>query len=292
MSMNPKYPIYVVSKGRWESRLTSKALDWMGVPYKIIVEANQLEMYTAEVGEDKCLVLPTEYLRDYDTCDDLGNVRSKGPGAARNFAWDHAIDLGADRHWVMDDNIESFERNNKNRKIRCVDGTYFKAIEDFVLRYKNIGQAGLGYTFFSPSPYYRPVFVMNTRIYSCLLIRNDTPYRWRGRYNEDTDLSLRMLKDGWCTVQFNAFLQGKMTTSKLRGGNSKEFYDEEGTKKKSQMLADMHPDVARVTWLFNRWHHKVDYRPFAINKLILKDAEFNQEPNIDNYTMDLFRKDI
>ena len=58
------------------------------------------------------------------------------------------------------------------------------------------------------------------------------------------------------------------------------------------MLADMHPDVARVSWLFNRWHHKVDYRPFAINKLILKDAEFNQEPNIDNYTMDLFRKDI
>jgi len=62
--MNPKYPIYIVSKGRWESRLTSKALDWMNVPYKIVVEDNQLEMYAAEVGEDKCLVLPTEYLRD------------------------------------------------------------------------------------------------------------------------------------------------------------------------------------------------------------------------------------
>ena len=56
--MNPKYPVYIVSKGRWESRLTSKALDWMGVPYKIIVEASQLEMYAAEVGADKCLVLP------------------------------------------------------------------------------------------------------------------------------------------------------------------------------------------------------------------------------------------
>jgi len=106
--MNPKYPIYIVSKGRWESRLTSKALDWMDVPYKIIVEANQLEMYAAEVGEDKCLVLPTEYLRDYNTCDDLGDSRSKGPGAARNFAWDHSIRLGAKRHWVMDGYI----RNN------------------------------------------------------------------------------------------------------------------------------------------------------------------------------------
>ena len=249
------------------------------------------EKYQEIIPKEQILILPQRYKDEYDVFWDDDDPRV-GPGAARNFCWEHSIENGFDWHWVMDDNIESFERNNKNRKIRCVDGTYFKAIEDFVLRYKNIGQAGLGYAFFSPSLYYRPVFVMNTRIYSCLLIRNDTPYRWRGRYNEDTDLSLRMLKDGWCTVQFNAFLQGKMTTSKLRGGNSKEFYDEEGTKKKSQMLADMHPDVARVTWLFNRWHHKVDYRPFAINKLILKDADFNQEPNIDNYTMDLFRKDI
>ena len=89
--MNPKYPIYIVSKGRWESRLTSKALDWMGVPYKIIVEGSQLEMYAAAVGKDKCLVLPPEYLKNYDTCDNLGDSRSKGPGAARNFAWDHSF---------------------------------------------------------------------------------------------------------------------------------------------------------------------------------------------------------
>ena len=208
-----------------------------------------------------------------------------GPGAARNFCWEHSIENGFDWHWVMDDNIESFERANKNRKIRCVDGTYFKAVEDFVLRYTNIGQAGLAYAFFCPALEYRPAYVTNTRIYSCLLIRNDVPYRWRGRYNEDTDLSLRMLKDGWCTVQFNAFLQGKMTTSKLRGGNSKEFYDKEGTKKKSQMLADMHPDVAKVTWLFNRWHHKVDYRPFSRNKLIKKDIEI--EDCVNDYGMEL-----
>ena len=36
--INPKYPIYIVSKGRWESRLTSKILEKMNVPYKIVVE--------------------------------------------------------------------------------------------------------------------------------------------------------------------------------------------------------------------------------------------------------------
>ena len=135
--MNPKYPIYIVSKGRWESRLTSKALDWMNVPYKIVVEDNQLEMYAAEVGEDKCLVLPTEYLRDYNTCDDLGDSRSKGPGAARNFAWDHATELGAKRHWVMDDNIAYFHRLNRNLLIKVTSGTIFRVMEDFADRYEN-----------------------------------------------------------------------------------------------------------------------------------------------------------
>ena len=49
-------------------------------------------------------------------------------------------------------------------------------------------------------------------------------YGWRGRYNEDTDLSLRALKDGWCTVLFNAFLIGKVTTMRMKGGNTDNVY--------------------------------------------------------------------
>jgi hypothetical protein len=114
------------------------------------------------------------------------------------------------------------------------------------------------------------------------------PYRWRGRYNEDTDLSLRMMKDGWCTVQFNQFLTGKRATQTMRGGNSAEFYDEDGTKNKSQMLADMHPDVARVVWKWNRWHHHVDYSPYKNNKLIPKDDVVYEDYN--EYGMKLVRR--
>jgi hypothetical protein len=35
---NPRYPVYIVSKGRWETRLTSKALESLGVPYRIVIE--------------------------------------------------------------------------------------------------------------------------------------------------------------------------------------------------------------------------------------------------------------
>jgi len=128
-----------------------------------------------------------------------------------------------------------------------------------------------------------PAFVMNTRIYSFLLIRNDIPYKWRGRYNEDTDLSLRVLKDGWCTVQFNAFLAGKCTTQIVKGGNTEEFYSKEGTLPKSKMLEDMHPDVAKVVWKFNRWHHQVDYTGFT-QQLKLKDG-IVRDYKTNNYNM-------
>lgn len=281
--MNPNYPIYIVSKGRWESRLTAKTLEKMNVPYNIVVEELEYENYK-KVCKGNVIILDKEYQIKYDTFDDLGDLKSKGPGAARNFVWDHSLKNGYDWHWVMDDNIGGFGRLNRNLYVRVTSGTIFKCIEDFCLRYKNIAEAGLNYDFFARAKTVIPPFLLNTRIYSCLFINNNIPYRWRGRYNEDTDLSLRVLKDKWCTIQFNAFLQEKATTQQLKGGNTEEFYSKEGTLPKSQMIEKMHPDVAKVTWKFNRWHHQVNYKPFKQNKLIKKDNLIIPE-GVNNYGM-------
>ena len=281
--------MYIVSKGRWETRYTSIALERLGLPYWIIVEDQEYDNYADVIHPDKILVLPQQYLDDYDTCDDLGDSKSKGPGSARNFAWQHAIDIGAKRHWVMDDNINSFQRLNQNLMCKVTNGAMFKACEDFVDRYTNLYLAGPAYDFFAIAKTVMPPFVKNTRIYSVLLIQNDMPYRWRGRYNEDTDLSLRILKDGHCTVQFNAFLQEKQTTQLIKGGNTEEFYAKEGTLPKSQMLADLHPDVATVVWKFSRWHHDVNYIPFKKN--LLKKIDGLKIPTgINNYGMELVKK--
>ena len=263
---NPQYPIYIVSKGRWKRNPTSKALMNMNVPFYIIVEESEYQNYAELIPKTSLLVLPDKYKKDYDLFWKDGDKRT-GPGPARNFAWDHSIDNNFKFHWVMDDNIESFERFNDNKKIPCADGTLFKIIEDFVKRYENIAQAGLGYTHFCPSTERRPAIRFNTRIYSCLFIKNSIPFRWRGRYNEDTDLSLRILKKGLCTAEFNMFLQSKRATQTIKGGNTAEFYENEGTLNKSKMLVDMHPDVTSLTTKFNRDHHHVDYRRFKSNKL-------------------------
>ncbi|CAB4136457.1 hypothetical protein UFOVP306_8 [uncultured Caudovirales phage] len=269
---NPQFPLFIPSKGRFDTMITSRALDEIGVPHRIVVEEQEYKDYLAAVNgnKSKLVVLDLSYKQKYELCDDLGLTKSTGPGPARNFIWDYSKAEGHAWHWVMDDNIKCFRRMTDGARVKVADGAIFQAMEDFVLRYRNIGMAGPNYTMFAFGASKLPPFVLNTRIYSCNLIRNDLPYRWRGRYNEDTILSLDMLKAGWCTVQFNAFLQEKLRTQTIKGGNTEEFYAKEGTLNKSRMQTNIHPDVSRVVWKFGRWHHHVNYGPFKKNKLILK----------------------
>jgi len=268
--MQPQFPLYIPSKGRAHLCITMKELDRINVPYRVVVEQHQFADYERALGKQKLLMLDPQYQHDYDAFDDLGMTRSKGPGPARNFIWDHAISEGHAWHWVMDDNIKNFYRCNKNLILKVDDGTIFACMEEFAQRYTNLAMVGPNYEMFVLRREPREAMTFNTRIYSCNLIRNDLPFRWRGRYNEDTDLSLRMLKAGWCTVQFNAFLQKKLATMLVQGGNTAEFYGVDGTEAKSRMLLAMHPDITKLVWRYGRKHHLVDYRQFRNNKLLRK----------------------
>lgn len=279
----PTYPIYIVSKNRHDKCLTNRALTRMNVPHYVVVEKEQESLYRENLSElATVIVLPETYLDAYDTCDNFGRQKSVGPGAARNFCIDHSSENGFKWHWVMDDNLDDFHRLTDNEKRPVRVGATLKAAEDFTLRFSNVPLSGLNYYSFAKKTDKVPPFITNTRIYSCLLINNESGYRWRGRYNEDTDLSLRILKDGLCTIQFNAFLCGKITTQRMKGGNSDEFYFSEGTLPKSKMIADLHPDCAKVVWRFNRWHHHVDYKRFKQN-LLLKEGK--TYPPFDEYSM-------
>ncbi len=282
--MNPKYPVYIISKGRWESRLTSKALERMRVPYHIVVEPQEYDNYAAVIDQKKILVLPFSNL-------------GQGSIPARNWVWEHSISVGAERHWILDDNISDFYRFHDGKRISVTDGTIFLASEDFVDRYTNVALAGMQYTMFaitSLTSSIRKPFLMNTRVYSCILIKNNMPYRWRGRYNEDTDLSLRVLKDGWCTILFYAFLADKMPTMTMKGGNTEELYKLDGQKDgrllMAQSLQQQHPDVTKIVQKWGRWQHQVDYRPFKNNRLIRKPGAEIPE-GVNNYGMKLVKLD-
>jgi hypothetical protein len=247
----------------------------MGVPYSIVVEPQEYEQYAAVIDPKKILVLPFSNLG-------LGSI------PARNWVWDHATTSGAYRHWILDDNIRYFMRLNNSVRDYVLTGAIFRAAEDFVDRYENVAIAGMQYKMFASDGTKWPPFYLNTRIYSCILLRNDINYRWRGRYNEDTDLSIRALKDGWCTILFVAFLCDKIATMTMKGGNTDELYQDDGRLKMAQSLVDQHPDITKIVWKWGRWQHHVDYRGFKKNKLKLRKDILIQD-GIDNYGM-VYRK--
>lgn len=268
-----QFPIYIISKGRWDTSYTARNLNWMGIEnYYIIVEEQEYNNYRKRLGEEHLLILDKKYQQEYETCDPEGDLAGLpvGSGAARNFGWEHSIKNGYKYHWMMDDNIYGFYRLNKNKAYRVKSGAFFRVMEDYVLRYDNIAMAGPQYTKFIPYKDLRKPLEWNTRLYSCNLIRNDIPFRWRCRYNEDTDLSLRILKAGYATVQFVPFLQDKATTQTVKGGNTSEIY-QVGTGIKSRALARLHPDVTEVVYKYNREHHYVDYSRFINNNPKLKN---------------------
>ena len=255
ITLRPRYPVYVVSKGRWESRYTSRALDKLAVPYKIVVEPQEYTAYCAVIDPVKVLKLPFSNL-------------GRGSIPARNWIWDHAKGTGANRHWILDDNIKYFFRRNRSRKVRCDTGNIFRATEDLVDRYENVAMAGFHYQQFLPDRQQFPPMFLNTRVYSCILLDNKTDAQWRGKFNEDTDLSLRFLKAGFCTLILNAFLIAKTPTMRLAGGNTTDVYADKSRLQFAKSLQKQHPDVTRVAKRFGRWHHIVNYAPFKSNALI------------------------
>src|SRR5690242_17416013 len=97
MATMPRYPIYVPSKGRYDKGLTAKALARDKVPFKLVVEPQEEDVYAAAFGKENLLVLPFSNLK-------------QGSIPARNWIKQHALDAGAERHWCIDDNIYEWLR--------------------------------------------------------------------------------------------------------------------------------------------------------------------------------------
>jgi hypothetical protein len=299
--IEPKYPIYVITKGRWEKTLTIDTLEEMGIHFNICVEPDEYDKYISnpKVDPDKVIKLPENF-----------SERKQGSIPVRNFAWEHSIKNGYSKHWIIDDNIDGFYRWNCNLKKKVKDGVFFRIMEDFSDRFENLGLVGCQYSsFIAANEPLKGQFITNTRVYSTTLINSKLldkrlEERWRGTYNEDTDLTLRVLSTGdLCTVNFNSLLSGKQTTGSMKGGNTTTIYEFDkksdteskqftGLKKKFDELKENWGDIVTYTTRRHkdgRPHHHIAYTRYFKQELKLKDG-ISTEPIINNYNMKLVKK--
>lgn len=257
MSNLNKYPIYVISKGRFANCLTAKFLIKDGIDFKLIVEPQEYQEYFSRFG-DKVVKLPFSNL-------------GLGSYPARNWCWEDSISKGFEKHWILDDNIMNVYRLYKGIRIVSNSKWAFKFVEDITENYTNIGISGMNYAMFAGACTKNPM-VVNHHIYSNLLIKNDLSFRWRLRYNEDTDLNLQVLDYGLCTLYTNIFLIMKMKTMAMKEGD--------GRLKMARMLENVWPDVVKVKWRFGRPQHVVNWSIFKHG--LVKSKEY-KEISLNNY---------
>ena len=269
----PRYPVYIPSKGRADYCLTARMFDTDGVPFRLVIEEQEYDEYAANFGEERLLVLP------------FSNQGSVIP--ARNWIKDHATAEGHKRHWQFDDNIRSTRRLYANKRMYCRSGLALAVCEDFTDRYTNVAVSGFQYTMFAPTETAKlPPFVLNCHVYSCSLILNELPNRWRGQYNEDTDYCLQVLADGWCTVLLYAFMVDKMRTMMMSGGNTDALYQwSDGRLKMARSLERKWPGVVETKRRFQRPQHVVKDSWKRFDTQLIPAGDIDRTPN--NYGMKL-----
>ncbi len=259
--LKPKYPIYVISKGRSDICLTANMFIRDKVPFKLVVEPQEFDDYARYFDKDIILTLPFSNLG-------LGSI------PARNWVWQHAKATGAERHWIWDDNIRDMLYFHKGTRYLCSSILGILEVEKFTDRYENIAISGMNYesfTFSATTP-----FIRNCRVYSNLLIHNDLPFEWRGRYNEDTDLSLQVLVAGWATVLLNVYMIRKARTMTMKGGNTDQLYAGDGRLEMARSLERAWPYVVETKRKFLRPQHHVKkaWRQFDTPLIRRKDIDW------------------
>ena len=261
--MSKHYPIFIPSKHRCGISGTAYIFAKCGIEdYRIIVEADDLKDYRNKYGTSRVLELPRSYLENYETLDEYGTEMAAGPGAPRNYAKDLAAAEGAEWFWTFDDNLTyALLRYDARGFRRDWNGArWFAGVENLITQFNNVAIGGPhSFDFIAHGHQRIRRYVANTRVYSVSLMRTAIPFRWRGRYNDDTILSLDVLRAGWATILSNEWLMKKNQTQIVKGGLTEHLY-KYGTGPKSRMLATEYPEYAVVTERFKRIHHFIDYK--------------------------------
>jgi hypothetical protein len=286
-----KYPIYVVSFGRYEQCFyTISNLEKMKLNYYICIQKKEEKEYNKMLKENnfvKCLGLV------------ISVNTTQGGYKQRQKCITDATNKGFSKCWILDDNINGWVYNN-NGSHKITNGLCFSLLEDFMDNIKEpVGILSHNYTFDIRINQLMPPFNVNKKNYSSLLLNidllNKNNIKWRLKYNEDVDLTLQCLSKKIYTVGTNFFSCNKLPTLSCKGGNTTSIYDQ-GKKfnNKFDLLFNTWKNTSfkneitkTIKHKDNRTHHSVNYK--NITKIMNMDNDITP---IKTYTKEKTLKEF
>lgn len=215
--VKPKYPIYVVSYGRYGLRdHTIDALQQMGVDYHICVQEKEKELYE-------------QHSKEYDWTGTIITSPNTDEGSSkqRNTCLEHSKQNGHKKFWLLDDNMTGWYYFNMLMITKINHPYVFTHLEDISDNIKEpVGIISHSYTLDVRANDLRNPLQVNTKNYSSSLIDTEIcgDIRFRLQYNEDIDFTFQVLERGIKTIGLNIFLSGKKATKTVKGGNTDSIY--------------------------------------------------------------------
>lgn len=195
--------------------------------------------------------------------------------------------LGEEKYWTMDDDFITLAmkshkgaakaKNNspyvKENHYRCsrLQPKYGFDFKEFLLGLEEIGQKTRNHGFIGLEKfglvYQLPImWKKGTRVYSFYLSDNKTQLRHDTRSNNDVATSLEQSKHGLPPMLFEGICYSSDPTQ--GGGGMTEVYHQFGTLEKSLNLVRDQPQYSKVTHVYNRLHHLVNYSDYAHQRLV------------------------
>ena len=256
----PKYPIYIPSHGRSDSNHLPKHFKERGIPFYLVVDESQWELYLKAGFEQYMLKLPF-----------LNNGTSFPP---RVFIHEHSKAQGHKRHWQMDDNIRFFCHFNGKIRRKIEPGLGIRMCEEFCDQWTNVGIYGPYYSWQCNGRICNVPYRKNIHVYSCMNLSNDLPFTWRGPWNEDVDLCLQTLSHKLCTIGTTFITQEKMLTMSVKGGNSTVYQNLDSRAYGSRTLQAKWPGIVELVNKYGRPHFHIKN-----NWTMFKDIPLKKDPD-------------
>lgn len=285
-----KYNIYIPSYNRAGITMTDKMLDSFGIEnYYLCIDPDQYPEYKKHYPRKHIIIRDPSFKSEKKV--EVGSSAIvpdtlHGSVGAFNSLLYISKSLGEECYTTMDDDMrqlgmKAFKGNkpdrtkyNKDNYYRCSKltldyGFDFKELwndlEHLFIKLRNKSMLSLdkfGLVFNLPI-----YFKTGTRSFSFYLSDNRTQVDHKYRQNNDVIISLEMAKYGYVNLIFEGFLYDSLDSQSQDGGFT-EVYKTLGTLDKGKVLIQAHPNYSRLSVVYSRPHHYVDYNQYNQMRLV------------------------
>jgi hypothetical protein len=200
---HPHHPVFVPSRHRADTATTPDLLHASGVPHRIVVEPHDADAYVERYGADRVMVLDDD---------------ERGIAYARNFIMDYARAAGTPYVWMIDDDMRRFRIRRKGKRIEIPASVALAFMELVSDSFSNVAGASVMNSAFAFGYDRKPPVGLNQMIYCVQLVKTDVHARFRAHLMDDTDYSLQVLTEGYCTLISRRVVHEQPSTSKQPGG--------------------------------------------------------------------------